>query len=587
MIDRSLASYDRYKWIDGEERVRLNEEYALVSLELLGEINVKNPAYVNILPKTAAEFLAKKELNHGGWENRWKTWNCNFIGSEGSDTVLSQFSDQDDRVPDELEKERMWITGFSLSKKSGQLDYVDVQSGYMANVMPQSTSRLRWPNEVNSVPVQRYKCPPKFRNCEKPFVEVEGEKFEDSILVSDGFLVPGRSGGLHVILNPGNEKLERSVCLTSLDDNQAVDERGWFYHRAVWIDLTKDGRMSILTARARNLTFLNSMNDNSAFQNQDGAQLIWLEYPQPHAYDKSTGTPLNIDGTVFNPFGYQHIPWKVRVLDDGPDVMFSVADLDTTDDTIEVIASQFFNKKISLHSIKRGIEPRVVFSRKIDDLCGSPFSSIFANLDGKVESSTTQRVVDSGSTVPTLKLGDAFSHLLVTSHECSFAEDDLEDGSTSSITSNQAINGGSLFSYRIPKGTNAWQTEPWIRSVIATGFHVRGQIGNMMNPGAPGFCYTFYLTKDQTSSRPLIAIAGDCAESAYILRPIDSEKGHDPSASYTLMCQIDCGATIGSIGIGYEDFCFVSQQKGFAKIYIPCYENDKVLVFAMGNGEDS
>ena len=112
----------------------------------------------------------------------------------------------------------------------------------------------------------------------------------------------------------------------------------------------------------------------------------------------------------------------------------------------------------------------------------------------------------SGSTVPTLKFGDPFSHLLVTSHECEFAEENLEeistlnrksedsyknldidaqgqDEHTTSITSKQTINGGSLFSYRVPNGKNAWKTEPWTRSVIATGFHVRGQIGNIINPG--------------------------------------------------------------------------------------------------------
>ena len=113
----------------------------------------------------------------------------------------------------------------------------------------------------------------------------------------------------------------------------------------------------------------------------------------------------------------------------------------------------------------------------------------------------------------------------------------------------------------------------------------------MINPGAPGFCYTFHPTKDEANSekRPLIAIAGDCAESAYIFRPVDgSEKAassSDANANYKLMCEIECGATVGSIGIGYDDFCATDQQSGFAKLYIPCYEKDKVLVFAMGNGE--
>uniref|UniRef100_A0A6V2B9F2 Uncharacterized protein n=1 Tax=Ditylum brightwellii TaxID=49249 RepID=A0A6V2B9F2_9STRA len=174
------------------------------------------------------------------------------------------------------------------------------------------------------------------------------------------------------------------------------------------------------------------------------------------------------------------------------------------------------------------------------------------------------------------------------------------DISTFSSTSNSAedpkIDGGSLFAYRVPSRTkDAWKTDPWTRSVIATGFRVKGQLGNMINPGAPGFCYTFYPTKDGPRlnddgrrSRPLIGIAGDCAEAAYILRPIDGERDNnaihpDESTKYALMCDIDCGATVGSIGVSYDDFSFVEQQSGYAKIYIPCFEKDKVLVFAMGS----
>jgi len=277
-----------------------------------------------------------------------------------------------------------------------------------------------------------------------------------------------------------------------------------------------------------------------------------------------------------------------------------------------VFASQFFNKKVSLHSIRRGPEPKVVFRRILDDRCGASFSSLLANLDTN-DYDPTRKVVDSGSTVTTLQSGDSFSHLLVTSHECTLAEETdndsapFQDHAESDYASevrmgndheksvsppSPEIDGGSLFSYRVPSGKDGWKTKPWQRSVIATGFRVKGQLGNMINPGAPGFCYTFYPTKDGPRasngvlSRPLIGIAGDCAESAYILRPVESSNDRDPSVSYVMLCEIECGATVGSIGIGYEDLCYTSQQSGYAKIYIPCYENDKVLVFALGNGED-
>ncbi len=301
---------------------------------------------------------------------------------------------------------------------------------------------------------------------------------------------------------------------------------------------------------------------------------------------------------------------RYRVLDEGPDVMFSVADLDPTDDTVEVLASQFFSKKVTLHSLKIGPEPKVVFSRTIDDRCGAAFSSVLADLDGMATSERRPNqptVIDSGSTVVSLGGGDAFSHLLVTSHECSFVEGGSEvdaksnryhasdkkstDYAGPSITADQSkIDGGSLFAYRIPTGGDTWKSKPWHRSVVATGFKVEGHLSNMINPGAPGFCYTFFPTreggvgKDKKWHRPLIGLSGDCAESAYILRPVEGgnlspigmSDGIDRSTKYSLMCEIKCQSTVGSLAIGYDDLHSAEQQSGYAKIYVPCYEQDKV-----------
>jgi len=216
-------------------------------------------------------------------------------------------------------------------------------------------------------------------------------------------------------------------------------------------------------------------------------------------------------------------------------------------------------------------------------------------------------VVDSGSTVQNLKEGDKFSHLLVTSHECSYVDSEQAlreiapakaDGSAPSpprdvqsevATDRSLTDGGSLFAYRVPRGKpGAWKTEPWLRSTVATGFKVQGQLGNMINPGAPGFVYTFQAREDEENPtrRPLIAVAGDCAESAYLFRPNKHSECPDPSTSYRLMVEIKCGATVGSIAVGYDDFLSVEQESGYAKLYIPCFEKDKIMVFALGNGDD-
>lgn len=376
------------------------------------------------------------------------------------------------------------------------------------------------------------------------------------------------------------------------------------------MDLTGDGRKSILTARAKLRKVAGNKNDPTEDDSRPkNGQLVWLEMPEPHHFDESTGTPLEKDGTAFDPFSTRHLPWKERVLATGPDVMFNVVDMDTEDDTIEVIASQFFDKRVTLHSIQIGKKPSISFSRTIDDRCGAAFGGIVANLDGRQAGSSANMVLDSGSTVPTLQPGDAFSHVLVTSHECDFAETEdkhLIESMTAHHTiephhsiehhhveRTEAHNGGSLFAYRVPEGKGAWKTKSWVRTTVATGFKVKSQMWNMINPGAPGFVYTFHARKEDagTGKRPMIAIAGDCAESAFIFRPEDvsereSLQVSDPTAQYRLMSEIRCGATVGSIAIGYDDLCSAAQESGYAKIYIPCYEKDKILVFAMGSGEE-
>lgn len=279
-----------------------------------------------------------------------------------------------------------------------------------------------------------------------------------------------------------------------------------------------------------------------------------------------------------------------RVLAEGPDVMFAVADMDTADDTIEVLSSQFFEKQVAIQSIRIGLKPQIVFEREIDGACGAAFGAILADLDPN-KSGNQPVVVDSGSTVATLKPGDSFSHLVVTSHERSTQATDTMTSTDGSgrPQSSDAVTGGSLFAYRIPQGKKAWKTKPWLRTTVASGFRVRSQLSNMISPGAPGFAYVFHASRHDRKDRPMIAVAGDCSDSAYLFRPTDSSEQHknisDPSADYKLMCEIRCGATVGSIGIGYEDFMTAEQEDSYAKLYIPCYEKDKILVLAIGSGE--
>ncbi len=642
-IDKSLASYDRFQWLDEVEREELHDRYASVSLELLAEVHMPKPGYVQVLSRFGAGASAEASREYGS-TTRWNRWQNSTLYKElFLDELLLRRRHQE--LPPT--KDRLWVTGFSLAGRKGFVKSMDVDSGHIESVNARSEAMTLWPNEVTSVP-KRLITPPT-----STVTDTTSAWEEDALLVSDGFLVPGKDrGGIYIIKNPGNPYSEWTVSLTDREGER------WFYHRyvsftvnksflyiygilcrrfvfvfphicnstrAAWVDLTGDGRKSILTARAKLQKVADGTNDDKTSSlfggrfsrvNEDerrpkNGQLVWLEMPRPHHFDEATGTPLEEDGTEFDPFSSGHLPWKERVLARGPDVMFNIADMDPLDNTIEVIASQFFDKKVTLHSIKRGPKPKITFSRVIDDRCGAAFGGILADLSenhSEAENPNGSIIIDSGSTVESLKPGDPFTHVLVTSHECNFAESknhksstiDIHDASvlhhnarpTHHLGKTESLDGGSLFTYKVPQGKDAWKTKPWTRTTIASGFKVKGQIWNVINPGAPGFVYTFYAKLDDQrgGKRPLIAVAGDCSESAFIFRPERLEARStniaDPEAQYKLMCEIKCGATVGSIGVGYDNLCSVEQEPGYAKLYIPCYEKDKILVFALGSGDD-
>ena len=312
-VDRSLASFDRFQWLDEDEQERLHNDNALVSLELLAEINVRKPGYVNIL-----QTSTPVPKNHGvEWKSRWKH----------PQSKLEQENKFSRSESIDIKRERMWITGFSLTKPNGELHSVDVEDGVMGQLNTRTSNAIQWPNEVNYVPF------------DKTITELGERESEigDALLISDGFLVPGKdNGGVYVVTKPGHCSLEWNACLAGgngvdgllsklerakADEikTESIREEGWFYHRSIWIDLTGDGRQSILTSRAKRPKILNKGDGKVSSNGEDipntiatEAQLIWLERPEPFSFDESTGTPLDKDGLVFDPFSPKNTPWKLQ-----------------------------------------------------------------------------------------------------------------------------------------------------------------------------------------------------------------------------------------------------------------------------------
>jgi len=594
---------------EGEEEVVVDPR-APLSLSLMGEFCIDKPAYLHIAPTKAGatpllwvtQFSLTRRGSVSGINIFGKGKSSSFPSSSSSSSGPSVLSPPQQQQQQQQQQQR------PQAQASAQLQppppstllLQDQQppplppspsaaaaAGAGAASTPPTPEEMklgfsfRWPNEVYNLP------PHTITGCS-----------DEALLVADGFLMPGRSdGGLYVVQDPGKPS-ERVTSLTR-------HRPGWFYHKATWVDLLgPGGRPCLLTARA-----------TKPFFAQTEGELVLLMQPEG---------PF--------PLAEWNTPWEEVVLAKGPDVMFDVVDLDESDDVLEVFAAEFFSRRLTLHRLRKGDwrtgrRPRVLTSEVLDDALGPAYSVVLADLKGKGKP----------------------SHVLVSSHECQYeglgeggreggeggglasavAGADLLAGgarfsgpglqgmaaraamlesssssrsSSSSSSSSEApteeeenLKGGSLFAYEIP--SNWRERVPWKRSTLATGFHVKswGQI----NPGAPGFPYVFYphrSLRGQPGQRPYILLAGDCSHAAYIYRPVAAgvgEEEEEREVRYEPMAQINCGGTVGSLAVGHLPLAVGREEEGgeegdgWAKIFIPNFDTDKVYAFSFGREKAS
>jgi hypothetical protein len=216
-IERSVASFDRFQWIDDEERHELHERYAMVSLELIAEVHMKKPGYVNVLPSVGAGSTAalRRAIDASTAWNRYRYT---------SNSVL--FDEIEGSRP---ASDRLWVSGFSLASQQGYLHSVDIASGHIESVDTRTRKSILWPNEFNSVPIMRLDSVCGETKTKPINLDAKiNDLHDDALLVCDGFLVPGKNkGGIYVVKNPGNPATEWMSCLAGgIKKNHA-----WFYHR--------------------------------------------------------------------------------------------------------------------------------------------------------------------------------------------------------------------------------------------------------------------------------------------------------------------------------------------------------------------
>ena len=139
----------------------------------------------------------------------------------------------------------------------------------LKSVKVKNIGNFEWPNDIKVIPG-----------------DVFGDKSR-TIVVPDGFLVPGKSnGGVYIITMDSNDvsKATKRQTMTSNKD-------GYFYHMGYWVDMNGDGRKDFITAK-------------SNFTPNEG-KLVWYEHPVG-----------GLSSTA---------PWTEHIVCTGPDVGITVA----------------------------------------------------------------------------------------------------------------------------------------------------------------------------------------------------------------------------------------------------------------------
>jgi hypothetical protein len=352
----------------------------------------------------------------------------------------------------------LMVTSFRVFGSDQVYTYPNISQGLADSSSLESVDwgSYTWPNEIKPVPAG-----------------VAGDGY---YTVAGGFLVPGSSTGAIELLNPA----------TGDRFKVSTDKSGFFYHHVIWQDINQDGRMDILTARGQ----------KGMFGGSDG-ELIWLEQPGSDAEFKQ--------------------PWTEHVITKGPDVSFTLLDVNQ-DGQQEIIAAEFFSEKLTMYQYQLASKKwqRTLIA---DDL-GPMFH---------VEATDLNR--------------DGRQDLLVTNH----------------VGNSDA----SVYAFEVPE--NPFDAN-WPMHTLLTGIETTNPGFNQASPGA---AQAFYPDLNDQSGKPWIMVAGDGSQKAHLLKPV-SEGLQD--WKYEEEVLLDTGSTVGHIAIGDVT------GDGLVEIFVPAYDADKIYV---------
>lgn len=313
------------------------------------------------------------------------------------------------------------------------------------------TQKIIWPNEIEQFPDK-----------------IEGEEY---LVIASGFFPPTKNVGAIYLLNKSNNQVNKIT----------KDKKGWWYHRVRFWDYDGDGIKDIVTARA----FKGMIRGK-------GAELLVLLAPN----------------------GQDRTKWEEQVLFKGPDVFFELTDLNN-DGRFEVLASQYLNKKITLHHDfkSQGQWEEII----IDDQIGEGFdlSIIDLNNDGKED-------------------------ILVTNH----------------VNTKEA----GVFAFEFPANLSQ---DKWMKHIIHRGFKTTARgIGQ----ASPGNAKAFFPISSK-KGKPSIVVSGDGNQNVHLFTPTSNNWEYQHDIIYKGK------GIIGKVTTADAD------KDGKSEIYIPAYDENKIIIF--------
>lgn len=224
-------------------------------------------------------------------------------------------------------QEHLFVSNFKLFGKDRLFSISNLNKGLSDSTQLETkvfSNAATWPNEARAADPNLFG--------------------EDGVIVSGGFLVPGKATGA-VTFIPWSSTSQHFVLTTP--------KKGWFYHRTEEYDVNGDGLLDIVTARA-----LKPM-----FGKPDG-ELLWLENP---------GDTMASSGK----------PWKEHIIGRGPDVHFKILP-DSIAQELTIISTEFSGQKLSAYQRQQDGNFKYIL---LDDTLGSAFDIQLTDLnsDGMVD----------------------------------------------------------------------------------------------------------------------------------------------------------------------------------------------------------